>query len=89
MSESTTDPEPIVPGSGPDGRFIADWLAQGRRRHDDGTGTMAGGMMMELAQRHKRPIRELKAVIAEWKRQRAEEYHRRAAERRKARGLDF
>ena len=60
--------ERIVLGSGRDGRFVAEWLSRSRARKRAGW-TGRGGLMMELAQKHKRPIRELKDVLRRYEQQ--------------------
>lgn len=81
-----SEPEKIVLGSGPDGRFVAEWLARSQWRTKAGE-TGKGGLMMELAQKHGRPIQELKNVIRTYKIQQgtsAEALDRREEQKRQA-----
>ena len=67
------DNDIIKPGSGPDGRLVAEYLRL-RRTYAGHYRRGIANLWMTLARRFKRPIREIKPVIQRYKDQNPERF---------------
>lgn len=58
----------IKPGSGPEGRLVAEFLTRRRRNYHYRVGGISDLWMM-LARKYRRPIREVKEIVARYREQ--------------------